>query len=83
MLQQSQPIVPPQPSDKNLRDFAQIIQLNMAALFLASHVHKIVTTDPLPKTGNIGDIYLVDGVSKYIAVKFSSGWFKTGPMTSI
>ena len=83
MIQQSQPIVPPQPSDRNLRDFSQVIQQSMMALFQAGHVHKLVTSDPSSNTGNIGDIYLVDGTNKYIAVKFSSGWFKIGPLTLI
>jgi hypothetical protein len=82
-LQQSQPVVPPQPTDKNLRDFSQIIQQSMMALFQAAHVHKIVTSDPAANTGNIGDIYLVDGMNKYIAIKFNSGWFKIGPLTAI
>jgi hypothetical protein len=75
-LQQAQPVVPPQPSDKMLRDFAQVIQQSMMALFQAGHVHKIITTDPSLTTGQIGDIYLIDGVTKSIAVKFKSGWFK-------
>ena len=83
MLQQSQPVVPPQPADRTFRDFSQIIQQSLMALFQAGHVHKIVLTDPLPGTGQIGDIYLIDGASKYIAVKFSSGWFKIGPLTAI
>jgi hypothetical protein len=75
-LQQAQPVVPPQPSDRMLRDFSQIIQQSMLTLFQAGHIHKIITSDPLPSTGQIGDIYLIDGVTKSIAVKFSSGWFK-------
>ena len=83
MLQQSQPVVPPQPADRTFRDFSQIIQQSFMALFQAGHIHKIVLTDPAPGTGQIGDIYLIDGASKYIAVKFNSGWFKIGPLTSI
>ena len=83
MIQQPLPVVPPQPSDRNLRDFSQVIQQCMMALFQAGHVHKIVTSDPSANSGNIGDIYLIDGASKYIAVKFNSGWFKIGPLTSI
>jgi len=83
MIQQSQPIVPPQPADRTLRDFSQIIQGSLSVLFQAGHVHKIVTSDPTPDSGTIGDIYLVDGVSKYVAVKFSSGWYKFGPGTVI
>jgi hypothetical protein len=82
-LQQSQLVVPPQPTDKNLRDFSQIIQASLASLFQAGHVHKIITSDPSSNTGNVGDIYLIDGINKYIAVKFNSGWFKIGPLTSI
>jgi len=83
MLQQSQPVVPPQPSDNNLRDFSQVVQQSMKALFQAGHVHKIVTSDPASSSGSIGDIYLIDGPSKYIAVKFNSGWFKIGPLSAI
>jgi len=82
-LQQVQPVVPPQPSDRTLRDFSQIIQLSLATLFQAGHIHKIITSDPSSNTGNVGDVYLIDGTTKYIAVKFSSGWFKIGPLTSI
>lgn len=83
MIQQSQPIVPPKPYDRDFNDFANIIQQSVLALFQAGHVHKIVAADPIPGSGNIGDIYLVDGASKYIAVKFNSGWFKIGPLTAI
>jgi hypothetical protein len=55
----------------------------MSALFQAGHIHKIVTSDPISSSGNIGDIYLIDGANKYIAVKFSNGWFKIGPLTAI
>ena len=74
-IQQSQLVAPPQPSDKMLKDFSQIIQSNFLALFQSGHVHKIVTSNPSPSTGNIGDIYLIDGATKSIAVKLSSGWY--------
>ena len=82
MIQQSQPIVPPQPADKTLRDFSQIIQGSLSALYLAAHVHKVVMTDPAPNQGSVGDVYLVDSATKYIAVKFPSGWQKVA-LTSV
>ena len=75
-IQQSQPVVPPQAQDNGLRDFSQIIQSNFMTLFQAGHAHKIITSDPLPSTGNIGDIYLIDSATKYIAIKLSNGWYK-------
>lgn len=76
MLQQGNPVVPPQPTDAKLRDFSQIIDNNLKTLFQAAHVHKIVTSVPNDRDGDVGDIYLIDITgAKKIAVKFSDGWY--------
>lgn len=76
MIQQGQPVVPPTPSDTKLRDFSQIIDGNVKVLFQAAHVHKIVTSLPTSREGDVGDIYLVDiAGAKKICVKFSDGWY--------
>ena len=75
-IQQGPPVVPPQPSDRMLRDFSQIIDGNLKLLFRAAHVHKIVTSAPTIRDGNVGDIYLLDTPSaKKVCVKFSDGWY--------
>lgn len=78
-IQQSQPVVPPQPVDGKLRDFSQIIDGNLKTLFQAAHVHKIVTVAPTLRDGDIGDIYLLDiAGAKKVCVKFSDGWYAVG-----
>lgn len=78
-IQQGQPVVPPQPSDKMLRDFSQIIDGNLKTLFQAGHVHKIVTTAPTLRDGDVGDIYLLDVTgAKKVCVKFNDGWYAVG-----
>lgn len=75
-VQQGQPVVPPTPNDRLLRDFSQIIDGNLKALFQAAHVHKIVTAPPSVNDGAVGDIYMLDTTSlKQILVKFSDGWY--------
>jgi hypothetical protein len=75
-LKGGSPVVPPTPGDVKLRDFAQIIDSNLKALFQAGHVHKIVTALPTARDGDVGDIYLVDITgAKKICVKFSDGWY--------
>lgn len=75
-IQQGPPVVPPQPSDSMLRDFSQIIDGNLKALFQAAHIHKIVTVSPTSRDGAVGDIYLLDTPSvKKVCVKFNDGWF--------
>ena len=77
MIQQSQPVVPPTPGDRTLKDFSQIIDNSLKTLFQAGHVHKIVTVLPAMREGNVGDIYLLDTEDeKAVCVKFNSGWFK-------
>ena len=79
MIKQTQPVVPPQPSDKLLRDFSQIIDANLRVLFQAGHVHSVVTSLPGPNEGQVGDIYLVDiAGARKVCVKFSSGWYAVG-----
>lgn len=79
MIQQGQPVVPPQSSDPKLRDFSQIIDGNLKTLFQAAHVHKIVTVAPTSREGAVGDIYLLDIVgAKKVCVKFSDGWYAVG-----
>jgi hypothetical protein len=78
-LKQSEPVVPPRPTDRMLRDFAQIVQASMLALFQAAHVHKIMTTAPTSRDGEVGDIYLLDVAgAKKVCVKFSDGWYAVG-----
>lgn len=38
-LQQSQPIAPPQPSDKDLQQFTSIVQANLFELWNNAHTH--------------------------------------------
>jgi hypothetical protein len=76
MMQHGKPVVPPQPTDKLLRDFAQIIDSNLQLLFQAAHVHKVVTSLPTSRDGDVGDIYAVDiAGAKKLCVKFSDGWY--------
>lgn len=76
MIQQGPPVVPPQPTDRLLRDFSQIIDGNLKTLFQAAHIHKVVTVAPTSRDGDVGDIYLLDTTAaKKVCVKFSDGWY--------
>jgi hypothetical protein len=79
MIGQGQPVVPPQASDRMLRDFAQIIDGNLKVLFQAAHVHKVVTAAPTMRDGEVGDIYLLDVAgARKVCVKFKDGWYAVG-----
>ena len=82
-LSQTSLIVPPVVGDNGLKNFSQVIQSSFYTLYQAAHIHRVITTDPKPNDGIVGDVYLIDGTSKYIAIKFSSGWFKFGPLVAI
>lgn len=83
-LKQTKKVVPPIPSDRNLQNFAQVIQDSLAFLYQAGHIHQLVTSDPQDNAGNIGDIYIVDnGTNSYLAWKTSRGWYKAANGTKI
>ncbi len=83
---QSSPIAPPSQEDLDnlLDDYTSILQANLLELFEGSHDHAVLSADPSSNQGEVGDIALVnDGSTRYIAVKFSDGWFKTSALTAI
>jgi len=85
MIQQPQPVVPPQANDRLFRDFSQIIQNSFASLFAAAHEHPVKTSFPTPNDGQPGDAYFIfTGGVYYVAVKFSkTQWVRFGPGTAI
>lgn len=82
---QPQPISPPRPGDEEtLVDYSAVIQDNLAQLFQLGHRHSVRTTAPAANEGNVTDIVLVEtATEKYVAVKFSSGWFRSAALTAI
>ena len=84
-IRQQQPVSPPRPEDReSLDDYASITQDNFRQLFQIAHRHGVRTTAPSSNEGNVEDIILVEtSTEKYIAVKFSSGWFRTAALTAI
>lgn len=84
MIKQSSPVVPPLPSDRSLTGFSQIVQNSMQTLFLAAHIHEVVSTVPNSRTGIVGDIYLFDdGTNIYLYIKTSRGWARSASFTLI
>lgn len=84
MLKQNHPVVPPQPSDKSLTDFAGSIQRNMDDLFEAAHSHVVKSSLPRTSDGSPQDIAIVDdGMNVFIAVRTTRGWFRTPALTAI
>ena len=82
---QHSPLAPPAETDKEkLEDFTSKIQEGLEALFLDAHSHDIKTAAPASNEGEVGDIALVnDGTTRYIAVRFADGWYKTATLTAI
>jgi len=82
--QQPLRVGPPKKDDTGLLDFSAMLQKDFEVLFDFAHSHRIRTTAPTSREGLVGDIVLVDlGATKYIAVKYSGGWFKTSAMTAV
>lgn len=82
MLTQPSPVVPPVPTDRNLIGFAQIIQSSLGSLFQAGHVHRVVSVEPRPNAGEVGDIYLFDDSTNiYLYIKTSRGWARSSAFT--
>lgn len=84
-LQQQNPVVPPQASDRLLRDFSQVIQGSFSALFQAAHSHPIRNSFPGPNEGQPGDLYSVLVNNQYwlVAKVSKTQWVKFGPGTII
>jgi len=88
-LSQTAQIVPPLDTDKQLVDFANIIQRNLATLFQAGHVHVgsngVLTAAPTSTQGGIGDILIgLVGGSAYIYFKTDkTTWYRLGPATKV
>lgn len=78
-------MAPPSDQDKEtLRDYTTIIQKSFEELFESAHDHPVRTSPPDDSEGEINDIVLViDESTRYIAVKFADGWYKTFDLTKI
>ena len=82
---QRSPLAPPSEDElKTLLDYTAKIQDSFDDLYLDSHEHNIKEEDPDDTEGEIGDIALISTSSaKYLAIKFSDGWYKTSNLTKI
>lgn len=80
------PLAPPSKEDLDnlLNDYTSKIKEAFDELYQDSHVHDVRSSDPASNEGEVGDIVLVDdGTNKYLAVRYSDGWFKTANLTAI
>lgn len=84
-IRQEQPVSPPRPGDEEtLDDYSAILQDNFSQLFQDAHIHSVRSTAPASNEGEVGDIFLVETTTeRYVAVKFSSGWYRTAALTAV
>jgi hypothetical protein len=81
-LIQPRQVVPPIIEDKQLQDFASVIQSDFAALFQAGHTHVgkngVRTSFPASNEGMVGDIVLgiVNGTAYLFFKTTSKDWYK-------
>ena len=83
---QSNPLAPPSPEDleAGLPDYTASTQQGLADLYEIAHNHPVRTSPPENNEGAIGDMVLVqDETTRYIAVRYSDGWYKTANLTSV
>lgn len=81
---QQSPLAPPSEKDEQLKDYTSKIQEGFDSLFEDSHFHDKRTEAPASNEGQVGDIVLVETeTERYIAIKYSSGWFRTAALTAI
>jgi len=80
------PLAPPSKEDLDnlLNDYTSKIKEALEELYQDSHVHNVRSSAPASNEGEVGDIVPVDdGTNKYLAVRYSDGWFKTANLTAI
>ena len=80
--QQRVEVAPPLSTDKDLLDFASVLQSNFSDLFQIAHEHQPRTTVPSESEGNPGDIVPVyQSPSWYLYVKVdNSTWKRTAAL---
>lgn len=88
-LSQKNPVTPPLESDRQLTDFASIIQDNLRQLFQNGHVHLgqngVLTSAPTANDGQPGDVMLgvVSGTA-YIFIKTDRRtWWQSAAFTQL
>jgi hypothetical protein len=57
---QTQPVTQPLETDKDLHDFASIIQSNLFDLWNVAHSHVVLLAAPASTDGVLGDITIVN-----------------------
>lgn len=57
--QQRTAVAPPIEGDKDLHDFASVVQSNLEDLFQVAHDHAVRTTVPASNEGAVGDMVIV------------------------
>jgi hypothetical protein len=76
-MQQRTVLAPPLAGDKELTDFASVLQSNFDDLFQSSHNHALRNTAPSNNEGNVGDMVPVNIVGTYyLYIKTSSTAWK-------
>ena len=82
---QTNPLAPPSEPDREmLDDYTSSIQEGLAALYRDAHTHDVRTAAPADNEGAVGDILLIDdGTDKYLAIRYSDGWFKTRDLVAV
>lgn len=81
---QRSPLAPPSDKDELLKDFTSKIQESFEDLFQDAHIHDKRTSAPSANEGEVGDMVLVETeTERYVAVKYSSGWFRTAALTAL
>ena len=80
--QQRTEVAPPLKNDKELLDFASVVQSNLADLFDVAHEHSLRTTVPTSSEGSVGDLVLVNTNSQwYIYAKVNTTtWLRTAAL---
>ena len=84
-LSQKAPVVPPLPSDTTLTAYTTNIRRDVEDLYLNAHTHNVLTANPAPSDGTIGDIKIVSVLGHvYTVVKNSDGnWYRSADYTKI